>query len=336
MAPDIDEQVATHVAALGAEPISITLGRTSLNPLEALHATIEIRSHLRKIKPDVMIAYTIKPIVLGARAAKAEGVRHFIPIVTGLGYAFTGGREAKRMFSRLVGKRMYKMAFLNSTLAFFQNEDDLREFQRLGILPPRLKTVIIPGSGVDTAHFSPAPLPPDTSFLMIARLLKDKGVREFGEAAKRMKQACPGIRISLAGFRDTSPDSLSKSEVEQLVGGGLNFLGALDDVRPAIASNSVYVLPSYREGTPRSVVEAMAMGRAVITTDAPGCRETVRHGENGFLVPPKDADALFDAMRALVEMPELIPQMGRVSRQIVEEKYDVRKVNATFLSHARL
>lgn len=336
LAPDIDESVAAKVRALGAKPVSIRLGRTSLNPFGAIATLRDLTRTLRSIGPDIVFAYTIKPITLGAAAARAAGVPRFVCLVTGLGYAFTGGREPKRLLSRMIGKYLYKRAFRQSVLAFFQNPDDRGEFRRLGLLPPSLPTLLVNGSGVDVDHFSPAPLPAGASFLLIARLLKDKGISEFEMAAARLKAERPEVRISVVGFLDISPDGIGQAGLDRLIAAGVDYRGLQLDVRPAIAEHSVYVLPSYREGTPRSVLEAMAMGRAVITTDAPGCRETVVDGVNGLLVPPKDWEALYRAMRRFVEEPALIAPMGVQSRRIAEEKFDVHKVNASLLAAAGL
>ncbi|MFA7488539.1 MAG: glycosyltransferase, partial [Lysobacteraceae bacterium] len=175
--------------------------------------------------------------------------------------------------------------------------------------------------------------PASPGFLMIARLLGDKGVREYAEAARRIRVDHPQAIFRLVGWIDANPDTISQAELDAWVDAGvIEFLGKLPDVRAAIAEAAVYVLPSYyREGTPRTILEAMAMGRAVITTDAPGCRETVVEGENGFLVPPKSVDALVDAMRKFITDPSLAQRMGARSRQIAEDKYDVRKVNAVML-----
>ena len=167
---------------------------------------------------------------------------------------------------------------------------------------------------------------------MIARLLGDKGVREYVEASQRVKSRYPEVCCSLVGWIDDNPDAIAQSELNAWIEKGyVEYRGRLQDVRPAIADCSVYVLPSYREGTPRTVLEAMAMGRAIITTDAPGCRETVTEGENGFLVPVKSVDQLTEAMCRFVEDPDLVANMGRRSREIAEEKYDVHKVNAVML-----
>jgi len=294
-----------------------------------------IASVFQQVRPDVVIAYTIGPIVLGAAAARSVGAR-FIPLVTGLGYAFLGGRSPKRLAIRLAAILMYRRAFRLAQSALFQNDDDRRDFARLRIIPPGLPTSVINGSGVDLKHFSPRPLPDEPSFLMIGRFLKDKGVREYAAAAARLKVEFPNAKFRLAGWRDQSPDAISEDELNRISEMGVEMLGKLEDVRPAIASCRVYVLPSYREGTPRSVLEAMAMGRAVVTTNAPGCRETVIEGKNGFLVPPADSQALYLAMRQLLEVPFLAEKMGRISRQLAEEKFDVALVNRAIIDHADL
>jgi glycosyltransferase involved in cell wall biosynthesis len=171
---------------------------------------------------------------------------------------------------------------------------------------------------------------------MIARLLGDKGVREYAEAARRLKQLHAHVRVSLIGGIGTEPNAITQAELDRFITGGIEYLGAQADVRPFIAGHSVCVLPSYREGTPRSVLEALSVGRAVITTDAPGCRQTVEHEKNGLLVQPRDAGSLFEAMRRLVENPNLIAPMGAASRRMAEEKFDVRKVNAALLAAAGL
>ncbi|MAY71895.1 MAG: hypothetical protein CME82_10640 [Halomonas sp.] len=202
-----------------------------------------------------------------------------------------------------------------------------------GVLLDTTAARVINGSGVDLAHFSPvAPPAQPVSFLLIARLLGDKGVREFAEAAKRIRQRHPQVRFRLAGWLDDNPDSIAEHELQAWIDdGAIDYLGRLDDVRPAIAECSVYVLPSYREGTPRTVLEAMALGRAVVTTDAPGCRETVASGVNGFLVEVKNVDALCQALQRYLEAPALIAQHGEASRARAEERYDVHRVNRSIL-----
>jgi glycosyltransferase involved in cell wall biosynthesis len=336
MAPGLTKEISDKIQALGGIPVEIDLGRGSLNPFRALATTRQFRASIRKLRPDVVIAYTVTPIVLGATAAKLEGVSRFVALITGLGYAFTGGREPKRLLSRLLGLLMYRRALRRADIAVFQNPDDREEFGRLGLLPGRLPTGIVNGSGVDLDRFRPSPLPHRLSFLMISRFLKDKGVREYGEAAARLKRSHPEVEVALAGWLDDSPDAIGAADLDRFASAGLRLLGRLEDVRPAIAASSVYVLPSYREGTPRSVLEAMAMGRAIITTDAPGCRETVIEGDNGFLVPPRDADSLHQAMLRFIEQPDLAAPMGLRSRQLAEQKYDVVEVSRSLMNYAGL
>jgi glycosyltransferase involved in cell wall biosynthesis len=335
-APDVGPEIATALEALGAEHRQLPLARASLDPLGLRRALGEVRRLIRECRPNVSIAYTIKPVILAALAGRAERVPTIVSLITGVGYAFTEGREPKRLVARSAAWLLYRLALARSDRVVFQNRDDEALFRRLGMLARDRQSHVVNGSGIDLEHFAPAPLPDRPAFLMIARLLKDKGVREFAAAAKRLKAGHPDVPVSLVGYLDPTPDSLTRAELEELIRCGIDFKGRLDDVRPAIAACSVYVLPSYREGTPRSVLEAMAMGRAIITTDAPGCRETVEDGVNGFLVPPRDAGALYDAMMRFVKDPALAARMGAQSRRIAEVKYDVRAVNADLLEIAGL
>lgn len=335
-APAVDPMIAAAVESVGAEPRSIVVDNASLNPFSMKASLSAVRALIREVRPDVVIAYTIKPVILAAIAGRAERVPRIVALITGLGYAFTGGREPKRLISRAMAGLLYRIALRKVDIVLFQNRDDQAVFRKLGLLPRGKETAIVDGSGIDVEHFVPAPLPPQPSFLMIARLLGDKGIGEFAAAAARLKAEHPEVTVALVGYLDPSPDSIGQDELDRIIASGVEFLGKLEDVRPAIAACSVYVLPSYREGTPRSVLEAMAMGRAIITTDAPGCRETVQHEVNGLLVPPRDAEALYQAMARLVREPELIAPMGAQSRRIAEERYDVRKVNADLMRYAGL
>lgn len=193
------------------------------------------------------------------------------------------------------------------------------------------KSVMINGPGVNV-FFKPALLSKDLLFLMIARLIKDKGLFEYLQAARLIKQRYRDITFCLVGWIDDNPAAISAGDVGAWEDQGVGqFLGRLTDVRPAIATSSVYVLPSYQEGTSRTVLEAMAMGRPVITTDAPGCRETVKDGVNGFLIPVKSVSALVSAMEKFINNSELVEKMGRCSREIAVDKFDVKKVNTVIL-----
>jgi glycosyltransferase involved in cell wall biosynthesis len=336
LAPGMTEDVAQQLRAIGAEPVEVPLVNSSLNPFSAAKSLGALAARFREIAPEAVIAYTIKPVTLGALAAARAGVPKIAALVTGLGFAFTEGGGAKRRLSRSVATLLYRRAFRRCTSIIFQNPDDRADFAAMGLLPPGANVAIVDGSGIDLAQFPPAPLPDGARFLMISRLLGDKGVREYGEAALRLKRRHPEAHFRLVGYFDPSPDSISREELDRMIAGGVEFLGRRDDVRPALADASVYVLPSYREGTPRSVLEAMAMGRPIVTTDAPGCRETVEPGRNGLLVPPRDAVGLEAAMERFILEPELIAPMGAQSRALAERKYDVARVNASILAAAGL
>jgi glycosyltransferase involved in cell wall biosynthesis len=334
---EMDPSTASAIRKLGGQPKALRITNHSLNPLEMLRSFRELRELIRHDPPDVLIAYTIKPVVLGALAGSAEGVTKIISMITGAGYAFADGFEPRRLISRIGATRLYKAALRRSDWVVFQNPDDEALFRKLRLIGPDQKVCLINGSGVDLAHFAVADQPAAPSFLMVSRLLKGKGIREFGAAAKRLKRDYPDVPVRLVGYIDGTPDSISESELQQIRDGGVEFVGRLSDVRPALANCSVYVLPScYREGTPRSVLEAMAMGRAIITTDAPGCRETVRHEVNGLLIERRNADALYRAMVRFVENPQLAERMGKESRKLVESKYDVDRVNDDLLRIAEL
>jgi glycosyltransferase involved in cell wall biosynthesis len=321
-APAIDSEVKRKVAALGAEAIEVPISNQSMNPFSARRSLKAMTRLFRDERPEAVISYTIKPVTLGSIAAARAGVPRIAALVTGLGFAFTEGRGLKRRLSAIVARNLYRRAFRRCTAILFQNPDDRDHFRALGLLPADRPITIVNGSGIDLVEFAPVPLPSRPIFLMIARLLGDKGVREYGAAAIRLKRDYPQASFRLAGYFDQSPDAISRAELDEMIAGGVEFIGRLDDVRPAIAECSVYVLPSYREGTPRSVLEAMAMGRPIVTTDAPGCRETVEEARNGFLVPPRIVEPLASAMERFIVEPASIAGMGAQSRALAERKYD--------------
>jgi glycosyltransferase involved in cell wall biosynthesis len=270
-------------------------------------------------------------------------------MITGLGYTFAESRSLFWRLSRAVIQVFYRFSLNNSRAVFFQNPEDKALFiQKKWIRSSQ--AVLVNGSGVDLDHFSETELPEQPVFLMICRLLDDKGVREYVSAAENVKKRFSHIRFFLGGDLDPNPNSIQESELLQWQKAGtVEYLGYLEDVRPAIQNCSCYVLPSYyKEGIPRTVLEAMSMGRPVITTDTPGCRETVAltpeglsqkergervmNGENGFLVRVRDADALVNAMLFFVEKPGLAESMSKRSRKIAEEKFDVHKVNTVILN----
>ncbi|WP_421710973.1 glycosyltransferase family 4 protein [Alcanivorax sp.] len=332
--PDLDpySDVASQLGALDVQVHDVPLQRTGMNPIKDLTLLFALRKLIRKIDADYVLGYTIKPVIYGSLAAFIAGVKHRFALITGLGYAFTGEASGLRKLLRTLVQHLYRFSLSRNRLVFFQNPDDEALFRQLSLLNPDIPSCVVNGSGVDVAEYAVAALPEAPSFLLIARLLGDKGVREYAQAAALVKQCYPEVVFRLVGWIDDNPDAIGQAELDAwITAGTIDFLGKLSDVRPAIRDSSVYVLPSYREGTPRTVLEAMAMGRAVVTTDAPGCRETVVEGDNGFLVPVQDASALAESMMTLVESPDMVAAMGARSRQIAEEKYDVHKVNAVML-----
>lgn len=332
--PDLSstEAIIDELISMGIQVHETGLQRTGTNPLSDVRTVVELQRLMRKIKPDYVLGYTIKPVIYGSVAAWLAAVPNRFALITGLGYAFTGDATGKRGVLRQLIQRLYRFGLSRCHKVFFQNPDDQALFRELGLLPKVIPSRVVNGSGVDVAEYPVMPFPEATSFLLIARLLGDKGVREYAQAAGMVKQEYPQARFRLVGWIDDNPDAINQQELDSwLQSGTLEFLGKLTDVRPAIAESSVYVLPSYREGTPRTVLEAMAMGRPVVTTDAPGCRETVEEGKNGFLVAVQSVDELHSAMIRFLETPELVEQMGQHSRQVAEDKYDVHKVNEVML-----
>jgi len=323
---------------LGADYRQIPLHRTGLNPLKDIKTLFSLRKVLKEIKPDIVFSYTVKPIVYGSIAAHMAGVRQMYAMIEGLGYVFTEQSIKQKILRQLVCF-LYRKALKYNRVVFFLNPDDMQLFIESGIVPNAVKPVLINGIGVNIEKFAFAPpkLSPVT-FLLIARLIKDKGILEYVESARLLKQKYPDARFQLLGPLDINPVAITQEQLEQWTKEGIiEYLGKTNDVRPYIADASVFVLPSfYREGTPRSVLEAMSMGRPIITTDAPGCKETVIDGRNGFLVPVKDVDTLKSAMEKFILKPDLIVQMGEQSRIIAEEKYDVRKVNRAILQEMGL
>ncbi|RUO75123.1 glycosyltransferase family 1 protein [Pseudidiomarina sediminum] len=335
-APNLSQSidVKKHLCEMGATCHDAYIKRTGLNPLNDVVGLIRLMSLFRKVQPNLVLAYTIKPVIWGLKAASLVGVEQRVALITGLGYAFTGKATGLRGFVQKIAKSLYKSSLKKASLVFFQNPDDLEEFASTGLLPQHIRTEVVNGSGVDTSNYEHAAFPSNATinYLLIARLLGDKGIREYVSAARKICAKHPHAQFHLVGGLDTNPNAISEEEVNAWVQEGvLQWHGAVDDVRPFIANSHVYVLPSYREGTPRSVLEAMSMGRAVITTDAPGCRETVVDGDNGFLVDVKSVDQLVTAMERFILQPELIESMGQRSREIACEKYDVHKVNKAML-----
>jgi len=331
-----DQEIADELERQKIQFIPIKMERNGMNPFADILFFLKICKILKKEKIDIIFSYTIKPIIYGSIAAKFSKIQKIYSMVTGTGYIFLDV-NLKNKIVGLIAQKLFKISLFFNQLVFFQNNDNLNFFRNKKIISSRKPVAIINGSGVDCELFSPVEYPKKISFLMIARLLYDKGIREYVAAARMIKKIYPDVKCKLVGWIDTNPNSISEQELNEWIQeGSIEFLGKLSDVRPAIAESSVYVLPSYHEGIPRTVLEAMAMARAIITTNAPGCKETVIHNKNGLLVAVKEITGLFKAMEFFILSPEKIHAMGKESRKLAIEKYDVNKVNLSILKAMQL
>ncbi|WP_323024141.1 glycosyltransferase family 4 protein [Castellaniella sp.] len=331
LAPDYRDEDRVAVRRLGAEPIDYGLQRTGMNPVRDLRDAWALMSLLRRLRPDVTFAFSTKPVIYGTLAAWAARVPRRVAMIEGVGFVFTDGDRPlgwkRRVLRRAVGW-LYRLALSHVHRVIFLNPDDRREFVERGLAPAD-RAVVLGGIGVDLDVWALAPpVREPVTFLLVARLLREKGIVEYVEAAREVRSRNPGVRFLLLGGLDTNPGGLERTEVQSWVDEGILEWPGHVEVRPWLARASVFVLPSWREGVPRSTQEAMAMGRPVITTDAPGCRETIEDGVNGYRVPVRDTHALVQAMLRFVQDPDRIESMGVASRRLAEERFDVRRVNA--------
>ena len=338
------------VIALGPEPESnwkskfeengiryqqLFVERNGINPFSDLKTYRELRKFMKEEIPDKVFAYQAKTVVYGSLAAKANGITEVYPLIAGLGSIFRG-EGLKNKIIKAVMKIEYYAACRASKKVFFQNNDDKNEFINNGLIKED-KVVIINGSGVNLEKFKPEPLQEKPAFLFIGRLIKDKGVMEYLEACKRIKGEYPEVRCLLVGPYDSNPSALQPGELQPFIDKRIiEYFGEQSDVRPYLKQCSTYVLPSYHEGTPKTVLEAMAIGRSIITSDAPGCRETVTDGYNGFLVSVKDIDGIVDKMKVLIEDQEENKIMAERSLKQAKEKYDVNLVNQSIMKTMEL
>lgn len=312
---------------------TLSLHRTSLNPISEAATIARLATRLRKHRADVFFGYTIKPVLYGSLAATLAGIPKRCVMISGLGYTFLGqDRLGRRLLSTLV-RAAYRLALARCQLVFFQNPDDLEEFRTLGLLPDGVSTKIVNGSGVDLDEFGHQPMPSGPPIVLYAgRLLRDKGIFELVEAARILRKRRPDVRVQLLGYLDRNPASVTSAQIERWTAEGIvDYLGDTADVRPFLARASVFVCPSHREGTPRSVLEALAVGRPVVVTDVPGCRETVIDGVNGVLVPAHDSDGIASGILRVLEDRATLGRMAAQSRLLAETKYDARLVSRSMV-----
>lgn len=335
---EYSEDELQKIRAIGAIPVTYSLNRGGLNPLSDIKATYLLSKKIKAIAPDLVFSYFAKPVIFGTLAAKMAKVPNIIGMLEGLGYSFTEQPEGVSKNTQLIKKiqiTLYKMVLpLLDTLIFLNYDDpkDLLDAHSINVK----KVEVLGGIGLNLEHYPYQPISNIESpinFLFIGRLLKEKGIHDFVLAAKKVKEKYPDSSFTVLGAIDTANlGALQQSELDDLIAlGVVNYPGHVSDVQDWIVNAHVFVLPSYREGVPRSTQEAMAIGRAVITTDVPGCRETVVDGINGFLVEKWNPQALADKMIYFIEHPEQIKKMGYESYKIAQEKFDADKVNQRLL-----
>lgn len=326
-----------EIESLGAHYVEAPSERTGTNVFVDLKTMNFYRKLFYEIRPEYVISYTIKPVIWSGIALASNNYTNFTALITGLGYSFQG-LSLKRKVIRIIVSFLYKLSLKRADQVIFQNNEDLTYFVEKKIVS-NLKVNTIPGSGVPIHHFAQKPLrTPPIIFLMISRLLKEKGIYQFFEAARQVKMRFPEARFQLLGGLDQSPDGINQRQLNELSNlDYVEYLGETQDVRPYIENCHVFVLPSYyREGLPRTILEAMSVGRAVLTTDHSGCRDAIVEGCNGWLVPVQDSNALVEKMVWFIENPNKTELMGLASRQIIKERFDVRKVNDKILEIIRL
>lgn len=330
-APDYSSETIAAVEALGARAVCFHLQRSGANPLIDARTTFELIRLLRRDRPNATLCYFMKPAIYGSIAAAISGVPQRIVLLEGLGYGFAPGAN-ERLRHRLIATAQKTLLRFSLTLAhkvLVLNSED-RDVLIKSLQVPALKIENIGGIGVELELYKPAPINTNARvFALAARMIVEKGIREYVEAARRIKRRYPETSFLLLGEVDDNPGSLQKSELLQWVTEGLVvWPGRVADIQSWLKKCDVFVLPSfYREGVPRSIQEAMALGRAIITTDHVGCRDTVVAGENGYLVEIKNVDQLETAMERLITEPGLASRMGQASRRLAEERFDARRVD---------
>ena len=335
--PEITNEVMRlKLTQMGVIIYENNLQRNNISITSDLKYIVALGKVIKKIKPDVFFSYTFKPLIFGSIVASLFRVKTKVAMLTGLGYNFAD--EAKSL-SKLITQRLlrFSLKFNSGLKVVFQNEDDYNELLQRNIISKQTKTYIVNGSGVDLDFYKYSkPDIQEIKFLLVARLIKAKGVEEFHEAAKIIHKKYPLVKFSIVGpYNDNQIDSIHFNLYNEIVNSDfIDYTGWVDDVRPFIEKTSVVVLPSYREGTPRSILEGMAMGRAIITTNTAGCRQTINHDPqliNGYLIPVKSITELAEKMESFILNPALIVQFGINSRAFVEQKFDVHQVNKEML-----
>lgn len=326
------DDAVPRLEAMGVVVLDWRLSGHGMNPVAEWRSYRQLSRLIREARAAIVFSFTIKPVIYASFAAYQSGCRRVFSMVTGRGYLFGESTVLQRLLGRLVAP-VYRRALARNHRVFFQNRDDRDYFVRRRLVAPT-QAVVVDGSGVDTDHFAPRPNEAIAgSFLLVARLLKEKGVEEFARAARQLKARYPDSRFMVLGPLSSSPTAVPADTIRRWHDeGDIEYLGETDDVRPYLSRAMVFVLPSwYGEGLPRTSLEALAMAKPVVTTDWPGCREAVIPGENGFLVPVRDSVALAEALERFLVDRDLAARMGAASRALAERRFDVRRVSAAVI-----
>jgi len=318
---------ASNIEKLGLKYIDYPVQRNGLNPFADIKTLLNFKKVFKIEQPDLVLAYTIKPVIWGGIATRFFPSIQFYGLITGLGFAFQKGGFKRNVLS-FITISLYRLALSNANKVIFQNPDNLQVFIENKIISKHA-AVKVNGSGVDLTRFvKNTPTTKNFTFLTIARLLGEKGLREYAAAAKIVKLQCPNVIFQLVGPEDPSPDGIPLAEVQQWhKAGDIEYLGGASDVRPYLQCCNVFVLASYHEGMPRTVLEAMSTGRPILTTNVPGCKETVIDGVNGFLVEKQSVEQLVEKMICFIENQGQCRAMADKSREMAVERFDVHKVN---------
>ncbi|WP_431190397.1 glycosyltransferase family 4 protein [Janibacter cremeus] len=321
-----------HDAPTGLSQRHFQLNRGGANPVSELVSVWSLRRALKARRGAILVAFGVKPVLYASFAAGGRRWSRRVAVITGLGVGFSGDMRPRFSILRRIQLLLYKITLPSYDHTVFQNSDDLELFSRLGILRAGREASVVHGSGVDTrSHFTPLPYPEGkVSFLFVGRFLRSKGLSELIEASSFLTRQGFDFSVELVGWHDgENPDGFEESQVARIIadsGAPISITGPLADVREALARSLVFVLPSYREGTSRSTIEAMASGRAVITTTAPGCRETIEDGQEGLLVEPRNVESLAQAMRHYILNPHLAHEHGRAARARAVSNFDAAKI----------
>jgi glycosyltransferase involved in cell wall biosynthesis len=335
VAPDFPSEIVKWCEELGVQMERTSLDNQSLNPFKDLRALAGLYRIVRRHRPDIVMGYTHKPALYTAFAAKLAGVPRVTMMVTGIGFGFEPGKGTLRKIVPAITRTLFRIGCGASDTVIFHNADNRDFFLAEKLLKDPRKGVVVGGSGVDLSYFQPQPLEPATSdaitFLLIARIVRYKGILEYALAAQALHSNHPKAKFLLAGYHDANPLSYSDEEW-RFIQSQVEYLGPSDDVRSLYRRAHVYVLPSYGEGMPRTVLEAMASGRPIVTSDTYGCRDTVEEGVNGYLATTREWEPLKDAMDQFLRGKASLSEMGEASLARVRRLFDVEKVNRQMLA----